>query len=59
MMFYVVPMYWSGITQGLMWKQFTKEGFMQYPNFLETFSNWFPCIASARSAARSTSLAHL
>ena len=36
MMFYVVPMYWSGITQGLMWKQFTSEGFMQYPNFLET-----------------------
>ncbi len=36
MMFYVVPMYWSGITQGLMWKQFTNEGFMLYPNFLET-----------------------
>jgi cytochrome c oxidase cbb3-type subunit I/II len=36
MMFYVVPMYWSGITQGLMWKQFNSEGFMQYPNFLET-----------------------
>ncbi len=36
MMFYVVPMYWSGITQGMMWKQFTSEGFMQWPNFLET-----------------------
>ncbi len=36
MMFYVVPMYWSGITQGMMWKQFTNEGFMQWPNFLET-----------------------
>jgi cytochrome c oxidase cbb3-type subunit I/II len=36
MMFYVVPMYASGITQGLMWKQFTNEGFLQYPNFLET-----------------------
>jgi cytochrome c oxidase cbb3-type subunit I/II len=36
MMFYVVPMYTSGITQGLMWKQFTKDGFLQYPNFLET-----------------------
>jgi cytochrome c oxidase cbb3-type subunit I/II len=35
MMFYVVPMYVSGVTQGLMWKQFSKEGFMQYPNFLE------------------------
>ncbi|MGC3957634.1 MAG: cytochrome-c oxidase, cbb3-type subunit I [Verrucomicrobiota bacterium] len=36
MMFYVVPMYASGITQGMMWKQFTKEGFLQYANFLET-----------------------
>jgi cytochrome c oxidase cbb3-type subunit I/II len=35
MMFYVVPMYASGVTQGLMWKQFTADGFMQYPNFLE------------------------
>ncbi len=42
MMFYVVPMYWSGITQGLMWKQFTPEGFMQYPNFLETVVQLFP-----------------
>ncbi len=36
MMFYVVPMYASGVTQGLMWKQFNKDGFLQYPNFLET-----------------------
>jgi cytochrome c oxidase cbb3-type subunit I/II len=42
MMFYVVPMYWSGVTQGLMWKQFTKDGFMQYPNFLETVVQLFP-----------------
>ncbi len=35
-MFYVIPMYCSGLTQGLMWKQFTKDGFLQYPNFLET-----------------------
>ena len=41
-MFYVVPMYWSGITQGLMWKQFTEDGFMQYPNFLETVTQLFP-----------------
>lgn len=34
--FYVIPMYWGGITQSLMWKQFTAEGFLQYPNFLET-----------------------
>ncbi|MGZ4961370.1 MAG: cytochrome-c oxidase, cbb3-type subunit I [Limisphaerales bacterium] len=36
MVFYVVPMYWSGITQGVMWKQFTSDGFLQYPNFLTT-----------------------
>jgi cytochrome c oxidase cbb3-type subunit I/II len=36
MMFYVVPLYVSGVTQGMMWKQFTKDGFLQYPNFLET-----------------------
>jgi cytochrome c oxidase cbb3-type subunit I/II len=36
MMFYVVPMYASGVTQGLMWKQFNRDGFLQYPNFLET-----------------------
>lgn len=42
MMFYIVPMYWAGVTQGLMWKQFTSEGFMQYPNFLETVLQLFP-----------------
>ena len=35
-MFYVVPIYVSGVTQGLMWKQFTADGFLQYGNFLET-----------------------
>ena len=42
MMFYVIPMYWSGITQGLMWKQFNSDGFMQYPNFLETVIQILP-----------------
>jgi cytochrome c oxidase cbb3-type subunit I/II len=42
MMFYVVPMYTSGITQGLMWKQFTADGFLQYPNFLETVLQLLP-----------------
>ncbi|PIZ62700.1 MAG: cytochrome C oxidase Cbb3, partial [Candidatus Marinimicrobia bacterium CG_4_10_14_0_2_um_filter_48_9] len=35
-LFYVVPMYWGGVIEGLMWKQFTPDGFLQYPNFLET-----------------------
>lgn len=42
MMFYVVPMYFSGITQGLMWKQFSADGYMQYPNFLETVIELIP-----------------
>ena len=42
MMFYVIPMYIAGITEGMMWKQFTKEGFLQYPNFLETVQQILP-----------------
>jgi cytochrome c oxidase cbb3-type subunit I/II len=42
MVFYAVSMYSSGITQGLMWKQFTKEGFLAYPNFLETVTQIVP-----------------
>ena len=34
--FYAIPLYWAGITQALMWKQFTPDGILQYPNFLET-----------------------
>lgn len=43
--FYVIPMYWGGITQSLMWKQFTAEGFLQYPNFLETVVQIIPMYA--------------
>lgn len=43
--FYVIPMYWGGITQSLMWKQFTTEGFMKYPNFLETVTQLMPMYA--------------
>lgn len=35
-LFYAVPMYWAGFTQGLMWKEFTAEGLLKYPNFLAT-----------------------
>ncbi|MDJ0367654.1 cytochrome-c oxidase, cbb3-type subunit I [Hymenobacter sp. H14-R3] len=35
-LFYALPLYWAGFTQGLMWKQFNSEGMLQYPNFLET-----------------------
>ncbi|MCX6836036.1 MAG: cytochrome-c oxidase, cbb3-type subunit I [candidate division Zixibacteria bacterium] len=33
---YVLPMYFAGVTQSLMLKQFTPEGVLQHPNFLET-----------------------
>ena len=35
-LFYAVPMYISGFTQGLMWKEFNPEGTLKYGNFLET-----------------------
>ncbi|GAA5036197.1 bifunctional cbb3-type cytochrome C oxidase subunit I/II [Marivirga lumbricoides] len=34
--FYALPMYVAAITQSLMWKEFTAEGILQYPNFLST-----------------------
>ena len=41
-MFYAIPMYWAGVTQGLMWKEFTPDGFLRYPNFLETVLQLIP-----------------
>lgn len=34
--FYAIPLYWAGITQHFMWKEFTEDGVLRYPNFLET-----------------------
>ena len=34
-LFYAIPMYWSGFTQGLMWKEFAADGTLQYPEFLK------------------------
>ncbi|MCC6251722.1 MAG: cytochrome-c oxidase, cbb3-type subunit I [Bacteroidia bacterium] len=44
-LFYAVPLYWAGFTQSLMWKEFTAEGFLQYPNFLETVKQIIPLYA--------------
>jgi len=44
-LFYAIPMYWVGFTQSLMWKQFTPEGFLKYPNFLETVTQLIPLYA--------------
>lgn len=41
-LFYAIPLYWAGITQGLMWKQFTPDGYLQYPIFLETVLQIIP-----------------
>jgi len=40
--FYAVPLYFAGFTQGLMWKEFTPEGVLKYPNFLETVLQIIP-----------------
>jgi len=40
--FYAVPLYWGAVVQTLMWKQFTPEGFLKYPNFLETVTQIMP-----------------
>ncbi len=41
-MFYAIPMYWAGVTQQLMWKQFTPDGYLVYGNFLETVTQIIP-----------------
>ncbi len=38
---YVVPMYWAGFTQALMWKSFTDDGTLTY-QFLETVTHIIP-----------------
>ncbi|MCI4668465.1 MAG: cytochrome-c oxidase, cbb3-type subunit I [Bacteroidia bacterium] len=40
--FYTLPLYWAGWTQGMMWKQFDADGFLVYPNFLETVTQIIP-----------------
>lgn len=40
--FYVLPLYWAALTQWAMWQEFTKDGFLVYPNFLETVTQILP-----------------
>jgi cytochrome c oxidase cbb3-type subunit I/II len=37
MLFFAIPLYFAGFTQAIMWKEFTAEGYLRYPNFLETY----------------------
>jgi len=39
---YAVPLYWAAITQALMWKEFTAEGYLAYPNFMDTVTKIIP-----------------
>lgn len=45
-LFYAIPMYWAGFMQSLMWKDFTEEGLLKYPNFLETVTQIMPMYAA-------------
>lgn len=42
MLFFAIPLYFAGLTQSLMWKEFTAEGFLKYPNFMETVVQILP-----------------
>ena len=37
MLFFAVPLYFAGFAQALMWNEFTVDGYLQYPNFLDTY----------------------
>jgi cytochrome c oxidase cbb3-type subunit I/II len=41
-LFYILSMWIAGITQGLMWKEFTADGVLAYPNFVETVTKLKP-----------------
>lgn len=40
--FYAIPMYWSGWTQGQMWKDFGPDGMLVYPEFIKTTISILP-----------------
>ena len=42
MLLYIIPIYAAGLTQGLMWRAFNAEGFLQFPDFIETVTVLIP-----------------
>ena len=44
-LFYAIPLYVAGITQSLMWQEFTAQGTLRNPNFLETVVRLLPMYA--------------
>ncbi|RMG12754.1 MAG: cytochrome-c oxidase, cbb3-type subunit I [Planctomycetota bacterium] len=41
-LFYIVPIYVAGLTQGLMWRAFDATGRLAYPDFVETVNALMP-----------------
>ena len=41
-LFYIVTMWAAGVTQGLMWKEFTADAMLAYPAFIETVTKLEP-----------------
>ncbi|MGE3106871.1 MAG: cytochrome-c oxidase, cbb3-type subunit I [Phycisphaerales bacterium] len=39
---YIIPIYWAGVTQGLMWRAFDQVGNLQYGDFVETVTRLMP-----------------
>ena len=39
---YIIPIYVAGLTQGLMWRAFTPDGNLAYPDFVETVNAIVP-----------------
>ena len=39
---YAIPLYWSAVTQWLMLREYTPEGYLAYPNFMETLTQILP-----------------
>lgn len=39
---FAIPLYWSGITQWLMLREYNMDGLLAYPNFIETSSRLMP-----------------
>ncbi len=42
MLFFAIPLYFAGFAQSLMWKEFTADGYLKYPNFIETVTQVIP-----------------
>ena len=41
-LFYIIPIYVAGLTQGLMWRAMNDTGYLQYPDFVETVNAIVP-----------------